>query len=114
MHPHTNLNVDIDRSQREVTVAGEVDFETRSQVTDAAAELRQAGRGDISLDLDDVTFIDASGVGAVLEVDAAQVEQGAALHAWSGNSFVRRVFTLCGLTSLLGQPRKRRSRPQEP
>jgi anti-anti-sigma factor len=100
------ISVDIDEVHREVIVAGEVDLATRSEVTEAAAELNEAGRGDIALDLDDVTFIDAAGVGAVVEVEDAQIERGTALHVWSANAFVRRVFSLCGLSALLERSRR--------
>lgn len=100
------ISVEVDEDNREVTVAGEVDLATRSEITDAAAELNDAGRGDIGLDLDEVTFIDAAGVGAVVEVEDAQAERGTALHVWSANSFVRRVFALCGLSGLLNRSRR--------
>ncbi len=114
MDPRKHIDVGVDRSRREVTVAGEVDFETRAEVTAAAAELNEAERGDISLDLDDVTFIDASGVGAVIEIDAVQSRRDTSLHVWSGNSFVQRVFSLCGLTALLGRTRAHRKSAELP
>jgi anti-anti-sigma factor len=106
MDTSPRISIDIDQAHREVIVAGEVDLATRSEVTQAAAELNDAGRGDIALDLDDVTFIDAAGVGAVVEVEDAQIERGTELHVWSANAFVRRVFALCGLSSLLERSRR--------
>jgi anti-anti-sigma factor len=104
MDPVTDFHIEIDTENRDVIVAGEVDMVTSPAITDATAELNDNGPGDISLDLDDVTFIDATGVSAVVAADQEQSRRHTELHVRSRNAFVRRVFALCGLSRLLGGP----------
>jgi anti-sigma B factor antagonist len=102
MDPSTHFHIEIDTEHRDVIVAGEVDMVTSPAITSATTELNDDGPGDISLDLDAVTFIDASGVSAVVAADEEQTRRRSELHVRSRNAFVRRVFALCGLSRMLG------------
>ena len=104
MDPVPNVEVRVDQVNREVAIAGELDLATRSVVTTATDELNAAGDGDIALDLDDVTFIDAAGVGAVVAANNEQVRRHFALNVRSSGQFVRRVFTVCRLGWMLTAP----------
>jgi anti-anti-sigma factor len=110
MDPSNDFHIEIDAEHRDVIVAGEVDIVTSPAITDATAELNDDGPGDINLDLDEVTFIDASGVSAVVAADEEQTRRHTELHVRSCNAFVRRVFTLCGLGRLVGGPSEPRHR----
>jgi anti-sigma B factor antagonist len=104
MDPLPDFRIEVDTENRDVVVAGEVDMVTSPAITAATATINNEGPGDISLDLDDVTFIDASGVNAVVAADDEQTRRHTALHVHSHSAFVRRVFALCGLSRMLGGP----------
>lgn len=106
MEEPAHLRVDIDHERREIEISGELDYASRSSVTDSTAELNEDGPGDIDLDLDGVTFIDAAGVGAVVAADNEQVRRDTALNVRSRSQVVRRMFQLCGLSRLLDRVKR--------
>ena len=112
MQPPVRIDVRIDQTHREVAVTGELDIATRASVTDATDELNSHGDGDINLDLDEVTFIDAAGVSAVVAADNEQAKRHTSLNTRSSSRIVRRVFAMCRLSWML--TRWTRSTPAEP
>lgn len=70
-------------------------------MTDSPTELNEIAPGNIDLDLDAVTFIDASAVGTIVAADSEQTRRHSVLNVRSRNRFVRRVFVLCGFSALL-------------
>jgi anti-sigma B factor antagonist len=91
----------IDYSTREIAISGEFDVATAQCLATAVAGVQRAAAGDISIGLDDVTFIDAAGLGAVVSAQSAQVERGSRLTVTGANTTVRRAFTLGRLANLL-------------
>ena len=79
-----------------VTVAGEVDIATVPPLQDRLAALVATGRP-LIVDLDRVTFIDASGLGVLARVASQARAQGASLHAVCDRHLVRRLFAITGL-----------------
>jgi anti-sigma B factor antagonist len=79
-----------------VTVAGEVDIATAPRLQDRLAALAATGRP-LIVDLDRVTFIDASGLGVLARVASQARAQGASLHAVCARHLVRRLFAITGL-----------------
>jgi anti-anti-sigma factor len=65
------------------------------------AGVQRAARGDITIVLDDVTFIDAAGLGAVADASSAQSARGARLSVTGVTAKIRRMFELGQLTGLL-------------
>jgi anti-anti-sigma factor len=58
-----------DREQARVVVAGELDLATAGELRGQIAELLDAGRRDVLVDLRDVLFMDMSGVHVLLDAD---------------------------------------------
>ena len=79
-----------------VTVAGEVDIATVPPLQAQLAPLAASGRP-LIVNLDRVTFIDASGLGVLARVAGQARAQGASLHAVCARHLVRRLFAITGL-----------------
>jgi len=80
-------------------LGGEIDLLTAAQLE---GELRRAGllaSGRVTLDLQEVTFVDASGLGALI---TARNELGDRLNIRGARPRVRRLIILAGLDAWLG------------
>jgi anti-sigma B factor antagonist len=79
-----------------VTVAGEMDIATGPQLQERLAALTASGQP-IIVDLDRVTFIDASGLRVLANAASQAAQLGASLHAVCARHQVRRLFAITGL-----------------
>jgi anti-sigma B factor antagonist len=79
-----------------VTVAGEVDIATVRPLQERLAALAASGRP-LIVDLDRVTFIDASGLGALARAASQAAQRGSSLQVVCVRHLVRRLFTITGL-----------------
>jgi len=79
-----------------VTVAGEVDIATVPQLRQRLAG--PASRGwPLIVDLDQVTFMDAAGLGVLVGAASRAAACGGSLHAVCARHQVRRLFAITGL-----------------
>lgn len=88
---HVTFTID-PSGDRTFLLRGELDMATVDQVTAATSGL---GGGDVTFDLSELTFIDSSGVRALLQV-VAGLEHGS-LILLAPTDAVRRVFDIVGL-----------------
>ncbi len=79
-----------------VTVAGEIDIATVARLRERLWALAASGRPLVA-DLEQVSFIDASGLGALAVAARLAAEHGASLHVVCARRKIRRLF---GLTEL--------------
>jgi anti-sigma B factor antagonist len=79
-----------------VTVAGEIDIATVRQLRERLAAPAASGRP-LIVDLDRVTFIDASGLGVLASAASRAAARGASLHAVCARHQVQRLFAITGL-----------------
>ena len=79
-----------------ITVAGEVDIATAPRLGHHLAALAGSGRPVIA-DLDQVSFIDASGLGALVGAARRAAAHGTSLHVVCARSQTRQLFHLTGL-----------------
>lgn len=87
-----------------LVVQGDLDLATAHELTSAAAPLVADARlGDpaLRLDLAGVTFLDSTGVGALLEVHSSAVAGGGRVEVISMSPVVERVLELTGLLTVL-------------
>ncbi len=77
-------------------VRGEVDLDTREQFVEALRLLR-AHDGSARVDLSDVTFIDSSGISALIESQKQAIDDGSQLVLIAPSSPCRRVIEILGL-----------------
>lgn len=94
------ISVRIDGKSRSVALAGELDLAAAPVVLNGLAGL--SPQGDVLIDLAGLTFIDAAGLGTLVRVRNAQLENGFRLHLVRAKPAVTRVFELGGLAGLLG------------
>src|SRR5947209_12448184 len=84
-----------------VTVAGEVDISTVGKLRERLAGLAAAGRPVVT-DLDQVTFIDATGLGALVGAARRAAAHGASLQVVCSRPQTRNLLQLTGLDRRLG------------
>ena len=84
-----------------VQVVGEIDLATAPRLRSYLDDLIADADGAILLDLADVTYIDSTGVSAVLTADAELNHYGRDLRVVKASVQVRRLFELCGITDLV-------------
>jgi anti-sigma B factor antagonist len=79
-----------------VTVSGEVDIATVAQLRERLAALAVGGVPLVA-DLDQVSFIDATGLGALAGAAREATEHGTSLHVVCARPQTRRLFRVTGL-----------------
>lgn len=94
------LSVHVNRDARSVALAGELDIAAVPLLFVGLASLLEPP-GEITIDLTQLTFIDASGLGAAVRIRNSQLASGFDLHIIGANCLVTRVFSLGGLAPLL-------------
>ena len=80
-----------------VTVAGEIDAFTAPRVHDAVEDAYRAATEMVVIDLTETTFIDSSGIEAILRFERRATAGGIGVVLVGARPEVRRVFDLCGL-----------------
>jgi len=81
-----------------VAVGGEIDIATAGQLRDQLYALATGSRPLIA-DLDQATFIDAAGLGALVGASRRAAQHGARLQVVCARPQIRRLFELTGLDS---------------
>ena len=79
-----------------VTVAGEIDIATAARLRERLSALA-AGGLPVVADLDQVSFIDATGLGALAGAARQAAAHGASLHVVCARPQTRRLFRVTGL-----------------
>ncbi len=82
-----------------VFVQGEIDMSAGPEIRNALAAAQQDSP-DVIVDVSDVTFMDSTGINALLRADR-QVPPGGSLRVVGATSAVRRVFDITGVSELL-------------
>ena len=90
-----------DESGRAVLdVAGAIDLQTRGRLLDAGRSALQNAPGRLVLDLDDVTFIDSTGIGALVELGHSATDADGALVLRNPSHRVLRILEISGLADV--------------
>ena len=88
-----------------VTVAGEIDSSNCGVLQDLLTDMaRDRSSGGVDVDLAAVTFIDSSGLRALIVGQRAMAEAGGSLRVTAASESVRRLFEITGLVERLGLP----------
>lgn len=85
------------RTSTTVAVSGEVDIATVGTALAPARDQLAAGVAVLSIDLGAVTFIDSSGLGALVKIRNDAAAQGSSVVLTNLSSPVRRLFEISGL-----------------
>lgn len=84
-----------------ILVRGELDIATVPELNTALASVEGSGHRNIVLDLEALTFMDASGLSAILTSHRRSVAAGKTFSVTSCRGIVARVFRLTGQEALL-------------
>jgi anti-anti-sigma factor len=93
--PVSGFDVHVVPTMRQVIVRGEVDVATAPLLAAAVATVRSVAPGDITMLFEEVTFIDATGLGAIVDARNTQNRAGGRLDVVGLKHRDRRVFDLC-------------------
>jgi len=96
---HFSFDVSHHEGRHFVGLHGELDVVNAASLRDALVEI--AG-STVAVDLSDLTFIDAAGLGALASARREIEESGNKLELLGARPSVRRTFTVAGLAHLLG------------
>lgn len=84
-----------------VVPAGELDLATTPELQERIEELFAVGFAHVVLNLRQLTFCDASGVGLLISLNTAAKRGGRRLSVIQGPPVIRRIFTLTATLELL-------------
>ncbi len=85
-----------------VAVGGEVDTYTSPELSRALEEVIRGGATDVVVDVAEVTFLDSSGLSALIGGAKLARTHGASYRVARPGAHVRRLFEIAGLIELLG------------
>jgi anti-sigma B factor antagonist len=88
-----------------VVLSGELDVMTLPDVSTAVGDAVADGGRQVFVDLGDVTFMSASGIGWLVQLRHVVTTLGGGLTVTSASACVRRLCTLTGVADGLGVPR---------
>lgn len=85
----------------ELAVFGEIDLATVGLLSSALADAIQAGATALRVDLDGVSYLDSTGLGALVAAHKRLASSGGRLEVHCTHPRLLRLFTLTGLTNVL-------------
>jgi anti-sigma B factor antagonist len=85
-----------------VTVLGEIDFSNADEVAQGIRDAAARSPRELRVDLAEATFIDSTGLGALIEGYRASMEADCHFAVINPSAGFRRVLTVTGLTELFG------------
>jgi anti-sigma B factor antagonist len=89
-----------ERDRVRVAPAGELDLATAPQLEQAIRELLDAGFEHVIVDLTELDFLDASGLRALLRLQASSADGAFQFELKPGPPSVQRIFELSGTTDV--------------
>ncbi|MEH7303700.1 anti-sigma factor antagonist [Neobacillus drentensis] len=99
------MNITIDKQQRNeevvVLVAGEIDAYTAPQLREELLSLAEAGNKVITVNLQDVTYLDSTGLGVFVGLFKQLKENGGELKLINLSERLRRLFQITGLSNVM-------------
>lgn len=90
-----------DERKARLVLGGELDMDARFQAEQALDDLLSRPLEQLVVDLGEVTFVDSTGMGLVLEVHDRARTEGFKLRLLRGPAEVQRVFELAGVADVL-------------
>lgn len=85
-------------------LVGEFDLACGQRFRAARAAILAGGPAEVVVDLTRLRFIDASGIGLLVELGNELAMREATLHIVSRGARIGRVFSICGLAAMLTAP----------
>src|SRR5687768_10013962 len=91
-----------DTTTTRVDVGGDVDTYTSPELVRVLEDVIRSGVAEVVVDVAEVTFIDSSGLAALIGGAKQARSHGATLRVARPNPHVRRLFEIAGLNQILG------------
>jgi anti-anti-sigma factor len=98
---HTVISAERDARKARLVLGGDLDMAARFQAEQALDALLAEPVEQLVVDLGEVTFVDSTGMGMVLEVHDRARTEGFKLRLLRGPKDVQRVFELAGVADVL-------------
>jgi anti-sigma B factor antagonist len=95
------ISAERDARKARLVLGGDLDMAARFQAEQALDELLATPLEQLVVDLGEVTFVDSTGMGLVLEVNDRARSEGFRLRLLRGPDEVQRVFELAGVADVL-------------
>jgi anti-anti-sigma factor len=95
------ISADRDERKARLVLGGDLDMAARFQAEQALDDLLATPVEQLVVDLGQVTFVDSTGMGLVLEVHDRARAEGFRLRLLRGPDEVQRVFELAGVADVL-------------
>jgi len=95
------ISADRDERKARLVLGGELDMSARFQAEQALDKLLATPVEQLVVDLGEVTFVDSTGMGLVLDVNDRARSEGFKLRILRGSDEVQRVFELAGVADAL-------------
>src|SRR5665213_1736388 len=83
-----------------IALSGEMDVHTSSKLRDAVLALLETGARKVIINLDNVEYVDSTGLGTMVGVLKRMTEQNCKLCVVSSNPLINKVFDITGLTRI--------------
>ena len=97
----TVISAERDTRKARLVLGGDLDMAARFQAEQALDQLLSEPVEQLVVDLGEVTFVDSTGMGLVLELDDRARTDGFKLRLLRGPDDVQRVFELAGVADVL-------------
>ena len=97
----TVISAGRDARKARLVLGGDLDMAARFQAEQAVDDLLSEPVEQLVVDLGEVTFVDSTGMGLVLELDDRARSEGFKLRLLRGPAEVQRVFELAGVADVL-------------
>ena len=83
-----------------ISLAGEMDVHTSARLRDSVLVLLETGARKIVINLDNIEYVDSTGLGTMVAVLKRMTEQDCKLCVVSANPLINKVFEITGLTRI--------------
>lgn len=84
-----------------ITIAGELDMDSAPQLMDAAADVLASRPPAIALEASGITFVDSSGLQAILKLSQASTREGVTCAVRNPSATLVRLLALTGISGVL-------------
>lgn len=98
-----NLNIELQEHDKhyDVTVSGELDVATVPELEKVLVPIRQAGTHDIHVNLENLSYMDSTGLGLFVGTLKSLNQNNKELYILGVNNRIKRLFEITGLSDLM-------------
>lgn len=98
-----NLNIESQEHDKhyDVTVSGELDVATVPELEKVLVPIRQAGTHDIHVNLENLSYMDSTGLGLFVGTLKSLNQNNKELYILGVNNRIKRLFEITGLSDLM-------------